>query len=838
MKNLVTINKLLLTFSVFLLIIICSCKKDDGVDNDETQDLNEDLTYTEINVILPDGSNITTQDLTVISNLEDSSISSGGKVSIPHTSENRSLAILVNQEKKPVLIGFIHEGNSEISVASTLEALYYYGLGTYFLNEPVKDEYFKQSSSLKDFENTVNEFEEAFKNNSNFLNSNEFFVWFEEKLELIRNDDIENMAMRSVLVDANDVRSGIQVFEDTGLNIKIANDFRRRAHAFLYKTKVKPYEDTEQVIISDIVSTNAAAVKDIEIKPIKAKREFLGIIGDWASGVGVEFFRTETEPLELNLEDHEEYANYKVRVVGPAYAIVNEKEFTLTEREKLDEVIYETLALDYILPAFMDLVGEAKLLDEVNEKHFEHFTKTLNTIVNSVPATFEALKKGDYKTAVSSFFESFYGNAIGELKDDLIEAFRDGLLNYKISISNGNNLAILKDSQEIVNKFNGLNKYLEWTDKILKLSDYLTIIAGTAKSNYLEEWDVKAKQDPVTLEPQEPIAFPYIKTYIEAIVKNKSLASGEVYVYDWEVTGTYGKIFDTKGHEGSSFQSSDKEVYYLSEIDDDDLPENAEETLITKVYVKQGANLDLVGSDTIAMKVLPYKYQILPDGATINGNSSLNLKILRPDYTEDVTNNPQLDYKIVWRTSGIYGTFSGGDKTITTYNSNVINYKALDEDVEHGVESVSAHIYGKLKSEPNSGYELYDEISAEVNIKNDEEKLYFVVPAEYISWGPEVGDLYTSCGSYVVFKVNAIENAINYQATILEYSHRTTPSVIGRSESWTPESRELTSEGVYHAFENIRFQSIGTPNHLFTGCPESPFASLKGAAQIVVTVKK
>lgn len=826
-------------FTLFLIIaIVFSCKKDDSVDNDEDQDLNEDLTYTEINVILPDGANVSIQDLTVISNLEDTSISSGGNVSIPHTSENRSLAILANQEKAPVLLGFIHEGNSEISVASTVEALYYYGLGTYFLGEPVKDEYFKQSSSLKDLETTINEFEEAFKSNSNFLNSNEFFVWFEEKLELVRNDDVENTAMRSILVDANDVRSGIQVFEDAGLNIKIANDYRRRAHAFLYKTKVKQYDGNEEVIISDIVSTNAGALKDAEIKPIQPKREFLGVIGDWASGVGVEFFRTETDPLELDLEENEEYANYKVRVVGPAYGIVNEKEFTTTEREKLDEVIYETLTLDYILPVFMDLVGEAKLLDGIDKKYFENFTKILNTIVSSVPAMSDALKQGDYKTAVSNFFEAFYGNGIGESRSDLIDAFRDGLLNYKISISNGNNLAILKDAQGIVNKFNAVNKYLDWTDKILKLSDYFAVISGTAKSKYLEEWDVKAKQDPVTLVPQEPIAFPYIKTYIETIVKNRSLGSGEVYAYDWEITGTYGKIFDTKGHEGTSFQSSDKEVYYLSEVDDDDLPENAEETIITKVYVKQGVNLDLVGSDTIVMKVLPYKYQILPDGATVSGNSSLELKILRPDYSEDITDNPQLDYKIIWKTSGVYGTFSGGDKTITTYNNNVINYKALDEDVEHGIENVSAFVYGKLKSEPDSGYELYDELSAEINIKNDEEKLYFVVPAEYISWGPNADAIYTNCGSYVVFKVKSVKDAINYQATIFEYSQATSPSVIGRSESWTPESRELTTEGVYHAFENVRYQATGTPNHLFNGCPQSPFASLKGAAQIVVTIQK
>lgn len=826
-------------YILIALCVIISCKKDDDLNPDETPDLNEDLTYTEIKVLIPDGVNLETENLKVISSLEEVALSSSGIVSIPFTPENRSLSILVDQNNEPLLLGFIHDNNFEISVSTTVEVLYYYGLGTYYLGEPVKDEFFKQSASLKDIDVTIEEFKEAFINNGSFLSSDTFFTWFETKLELVRNDDtINTTTLRSILVDAKDVRSGLQVFEDSGLNIKIANDYRRRAHAFLYKMEVKPFGKSEEVIISDIVSTNATAKSDVEIKSIQAKREFLGIIGDWASGVGVEFFRSETNPIALELDENDEYANYKVRVVGPAYGIVDDKEFTTVEREKLDEIIYKTLTLDYILPFFMDMVGETELLSGLDEKYFEEFTIIINAIASSVPAMSDAVEQGDFKTAVSEFFNAFYGNAIGESRGKLIESFRDGLLNYKISISKGNNLAILGEAQDIVNKFDGVNKYLDWTDKILKLSDYFAIVSGTAKSKYLEEWDVKAKQDPVTLTPQDPIAFPYIKKYIKAIVKNKSLASGESYAYNWEITGNYGKLYDTKGHEGTSFDSSDEEVYYLSEINDSDLPSDAEETIITKVYVKKGTEQNFVGTDTIVMKVVPYKYLIKPDGSTLMGNSSLELKILRPDYTEEITNNSQLDYKIVWNTSGTYGTFSGGDKTRTFYNNNAITYKALDEDVEHGIESVTAYIYGKLKSEPDSDYELYDELSAEINIKNDEEKLHFVVPAEFISWGPVSDAIYTNCGSYVVFKVNPVEDAIRYDAQILEYSQRTSPSVINRTESWTPENRELTSEGIYHAFENVRFQSIGTPNQLFTGCPESPFASLKGAAQITVTIKK
>ncbi|WP_372753864.1 hypothetical protein [Mariniflexile sp.] len=809
-----------------------SCKKDDDINTDNNPDINEELIYNEITVEIPTDASVSFSDLTVIGNLNEFKIPSNGVVSIPHTNDSRSLAILVNQNKEPVLIGFIHQNNLKISISSTIEALYYYGLGTYFLDEDVKDEYFKQSLSIKDFDKTVTEFKEAFKQNTNFLNSPDFFSWFEEKLNLIRDDDIKNLALRSVLVDANDIKSGIQIFEDTGLNIKIANEYRRRAHAFLYKTKVKHFDKSEEVLISNIASSKISSNADTKIKSIQAKREFLGVIGDWASGVGVEFFRSETDPIPLQLNDNEEYAIYKVRVLGPAIGVIDKSKFNSVEKQKLEEIIIETLAMDFVLPFFLDVIGEAKLLKGLDEVYFKEFTSLINAVSNSVPSMADAIEKGDFKTATSEFFKAFYNNSIGESRSKIIEALRDGVINYKMQISKGDNLAILGDAQDAVNKFNGANKYLDWTDKILKLSDYASLASGIAKSKYLEEWEVKAKQDPVTLNPQEPTAFPFIKTYVEAIVKNKSLASGESYAYEWQVSGNYGKIFDAKGHEGVNFESSDKEIYYLSDVDDNNLPEDAQETLVAKVYVKKGQEKTFVGTDTITIKVEPYKYLLKPDGATVNGNSSIELKLLRVDFSEDINDNNLIDYKIVWKTTGNYGTFSGGDLTTTTYNSNAITYKALDEDVEHGIETISAFLYGKVKSEPNADYKLYDEISGIVNIKNEVDKIYKIVPASVVVWGPTTTGGYINCGNYVTFLVKPVENAIKYEASIIEYS--LSSSAIGRTTSWGPNSP--LEDGNFEIFKAISYRSKSSPVNHFTGCPD--VISVKGAMQVVITIKK
>ncbi len=831
-----TITKTLWTLTIASLFMLIACSKDDDKSQPDETPVG-DITYKNVNVVIPEGSTLTHSDLKVIGSLEENEITGNGTSKIPHIEGERTLAVAVNTQNEPVMLGFIRDGKTEISLASTLEAAYYFGLGTMLLQEPIRDEYFKQSASLKSFDETLAELETKFESDPNFINTQGFMDWMSEKLELIRNDDDEITVYRSIEADANDIRSGLQVFEDDGTSIKIANEYRRRARAFFYKTAIKKTEQPEETLIEKVADYDTPTDKTATISPTQAKREVTGIIGDAASGVGVKFSRTETDPVPLELNDNEDYSIYKVRVVGASLRVPNSKLFNQPELQAYQDITFETLTMDWILPMFLDFIGEAKLLDGLDESYFKGLTATIKAGASSVPGMTEAIAKGDLQGAFQAFLNGFYGNTISEQRKDFIEAFREAVLNYKSAIGNKNNISALDNTQSAVDKFKNLNKILDWTDRLLKLADYAAIVKDLGNSKPLEEWTVKAKQDPVILTPKEPVAFPYIKEYIKAEVKNTELASGQHFKYQWQVSGTYGTLNDDLGHSGPSFDSSSEEVYYLTKLNDDEVPEDATETIICKVYVEAGQQSNLVGIDTLQLKVKSYKYKIRPDGATIEGNTTLNLKILRPDFSQDITSNPSLDYRIDWSTSGTYGEFKNGGTFVSVFNSNSIHYKALDEDVEEGVETVNARIYGKLKEEPDSGYELYDEVEAKIYIKNDDKKIYKIIPLVREQWGPTVTGAYTNCGAFMVFKVPPIENAVRYELKVIEYSINN--SFLGRTDSWTPTSRQTEDDGYYYSLNGVAaYSAQSTPTHLYNGCKAwGNLANVSGAAQVTITLE-
>lgn len=830
MKNTTTTKWVLGILSMFLL---ATCSKEDDKTQQELPA--GDITYKNIQVTIPNGSTLQYSDLKVIAGLEENDIATSGASKVPHIEGERTLAVAVNAQNEPVMAGFIRGDKTEISLASTLEAAYYFGLGTMFLQEPIRDEYFIQSASLKSFDETLAELKSQFESNPNFINTQGFINWMTEKLDLVRDDDDKISVYRSVDVNANDIRSGLQVFEDNGTSVRIANEYRRRAKAFFYKTAIKKTDQVEETLIDNVIDYDTPTNLTATINPTQAKREFTGIIGDAASGVGTNFYRTETEPIELELNDNEDYSIYKVRVIGASLKVPNANLFNEPELKAYQDKTYETLTMDLILPLFLDFIGEAGLLDGLDEAYFQSLSALIRSGASSVPGMSDAIANGDLPGAFQAFINGFYGNAIGELRSNFISSFRDAVINYKISISNNNNLDILGDVQSAVNKFDGVNKILDWTDRLLKLADYNAIVKGLRNSKPIEEWTVKAKQDPVILTPKDPIAFPYIKEYIKAVAKNTTLGSGEHFKYQWQVTGTYGTLNDDLGHSGNSFDSSSEEVYYLTEMDDEDVPEDATETIICKVYVEAGQQSNFVGTDTLKLKVKAYKYKIRPNGATIRGNTSLTLKVLRPDFTEDITNNPSLDYRIDWATSGTYGEFKNGGKLVSRYNSNSIDYKALDENIEDGTETITARVYGKLKDEPDSGYELYDELEAEIHIKNEDKKIYKVIKMFREEWGPIERGNYTSCGVSYYFKVPPVENAVRYEIEVIE---STSTRSIGLGSSWTPTSMSLEEDGTYHVLKSaLGGSSSSGPTALYDGCRPWVRSKGNGSAQIIITVE-
>lgn len=76
----------------------------------------------------------------------------------------------------------------------------------------------------------------------------------------------------------------------------------------------------------------------------------------------------------------------------------------------------------------------------------------------------------------------------------------------------------------------------------------------------------------------------------------------------------------------------------------------------------------------------------------------------KPDGSSDIGSNPDVDYKVIWTTSGRYGKLSGGQTTITNNNTNRITYTVTDDDTKEATETIKARLYAKKKADPESAY--------------------------------------------------------------------------------------------------------------------------------------
>lgn len=738
-------------FLVFPLALLAGCggggSPTDSDENGTSQNISS------IKVMLPEGSTIDLAGTRVLSGDKTVDVQPSGDSKALHREGGRGLALLQSKNGTPLLMGFIDDNNKEISLRSTLITALYYAMGTVFQPEAIRAHYFDMNKEELLSDEVVNEAKRLFLENDDYLRSPEFAALVQQmKDTLLERSNTVDVVFQSrppgtLEVVQNSVKSGVQIEEVDHKSFRLTNQYRRRAHAFIYRVgyKVKDAE-SEVVLISDITSRAPSPIKDVRLPPTKALREFTGVIQDAAAGEGMKMAITQSDVVDLDLADGNEYDLYKVRVVGPG---LFDKKLPPLERQKEEELSWDTLVYDMALPLLLDAIGEAELagggpdLKGLDEKYFENFRRLAVLFASSVPSVEEALKSQDYSTALTELFYAIGNNASSALVMEVFDAFILGAEAYAQEL--GEDIAI-KGAERTADLVANVATILRATDTLLKIGDYARIIYALSFSSQLEEWDVKAKGVPVTLLPKGAIAYPFILKPLKAYVKDTQLAEGEVFEFRWSTTGNYGVLKDDKGHEGIAFSSSSldspAEVYYFSNVDDADLPDDAEDQVKVEVYIQGPGAESKIAEDTVKVQIKRYDYIIRPDGITVDADTLVRLRLQYPDGEEDITDSNYFDYKVTWNTSGLYGAFPGPVTSRDVYNGNTIEYRAGDKEVSHGVETISAAIYYREKGDSSSPYRLIQEAEATIVIENDDKVDYDTQAMQYFSActdaGPEI----------------------------------------------------------------------------------------------------
>lgn len=704
-------NKVKALIVTSLLIFIFSCNtKDDIVNDIEPAGTFETIG---VKVILPKNTNVMLDHSSLVSLSEKFNVDNSGNSKVILNKDGRSLAFLFDENDNIILAGFVNASNTEISVRSTLITNLYLTLGTVFLPEEIKQEFFKNIDTFPDIDQMIEEASNKFVSDPKYLFSKDFADVLKTKIdELYEDKPIIDINTKSIRADGSDIRSGIQLKEVDAFSFSLVNTYRRRAHAFVYKKSVKKEDGGEQVLISDYNAENPEPVLDTLVSSPKAIREFFGVIADWAGGTGINFAAAEAGPLKLDINDDEKEVLYHCRVIGTAVGIPNIGSMTTKEEKKLFELVVRTFVFEIALPVFLDFAGHSDILNGLDEKTFKGFADLMQVSISSLASVEEPLWKGDYGKAFDEFRLSFYNNGLGGKAPDIIKALLDGIVAVGVK---KNPDYFVQNSAKAAKIVDGFTKYTKIADIFLKFVDYARIRDANLRSNFLEQWDVKVSKNPVTIVPKEALAVQGEEKTFKAIVKNGDLSGGQSYEYNWSTTGKYGVIRDEFGKEGVSFTSSRDEIQYFSS-NTIDLPNEAFDDIFVEVYLKEGQSRTKINRDTAKVEIKPLGFKIVPDGVTIQGGRSLALYLKETDGSNPL-DNPTHDYKFIWDTSAKFGLFNGSQSSVSKINDNRILYKALEEEKE-GTETVTAAIYAKRKG-TNDSYRFVDKIEAGIEIEND-----------------------------------------------------------------------------------------------------------------------
>ena len=756
-----------------------------------------------VQVILPNDVDLDLTTTQVSSVFEDHAVSGAGVSTATYRDgTERSLVSLQDADGRLLLLGFITDDKREISITSTAKVAFYLGLGTIFLPDAIKAQFVEEASTLPGFDDFVAEAEALFADDRYFLTGDAFRELVQTHVDdLTAPGDIADPARVSLGLPG-DIRSGIQLEEQPGDEVVLVNTYRRRAHAFFYRTRTEDLDGNPTVHIPDIVGSNASAQHAVDVPTPFAATSWIGTVQNYASGKGIEVARKESAPTVLALgRRREREALYMVRVIGPS-----ERPAALTDQEEtqLRELYMETLAFDVALPLLMAFMGEDSFLEDFQKSQWGGFFNQFKVVVGSISSIDDALTQGDLDKATRDFLDAFEDAAVASLMEGLYNALIQNFGTLTGGYTAAQTAAALEGSERMFTFMRGL-------DMILQVNDFLRLYAGYANSNTLEEFDVLVTRDKVRLDPRETLVIQGEEKLFTATVQDSDLAAGESYEYRWSITESYGELrSQSSTATGTSIVSSSNRVGYFSS-NATSIPEDATDTISVEVFINHGtaAPLTRVGEAKAAIEIRPLGFMIEPDDVTIEGGSSVRLYARRTDGTNPVT-DASLDYRFVWYTPGSYGLFNGTQSDIAVVNDNTMVYEALDRETREGTEEVEVSIYARRK-DTSDRYRFVDRVSAEIQIDNDPlRKSYFV---DFVTVGepPHIEDNGIYCSwnaparrsfSSPHVPADGLE-VVDHTVTITD-ADPPWPAIMGTGNTWLPEnaiSEVEDSLAVYSSLE-------------------------------------
>ena len=229
-------------FTIILaLMLVFSCQEDTEPSDTTNPPVQiGDFEVKDIQITLPQGSSFDFSGSTVISYGESFPVAPDGKSKSVSTPGFPHIAYLFDGSDNPILAGFITDKSTSITPKSTANVLLSYAIGLNLREEGFLDLFLSQIDELPEAVEFQEVFTELWKNDPLVLEKGTYTTQLRELMKkLVPEPEVidirANSKVSDISVDEGDFKSGLQIFEDGLGQFAVNNQYRRRAHAFLYK---------------------------------------------------------------------------------------------------------------------------------------------------------------------------------------------------------------------------------------------------------------------------------------------------------------------------------------------------------------------------------------------------------------------------------------------------------------------------------------------------------------------------------------------------------------------------------------------------------------------------
>ncbi|GGC35128.1 hypothetical protein GCM10011386_29070 [Parapedobacter defluvii] len=765
-----------------LLLAVNSCKKDPKPGPEEQVPTNKEYEWVDATVSLPDGVNYSLAGHELNAVGEALAISGNGATKVPKMTNSVAIYAVTNASGEPIMFGYSTPGKTEISPEATAKVTLFtlYRLAALPIEVQVKFlEGFDSDQSAAPY---VETFVERWKTDPKTLVSKSYVpllkayhMTYNAGKDRDVSATMKTMATEGryhyVETEEGKLEDGYSLELEDNSKFYITNEGPRTATAFIYKTKTKKNNslNTQTLIDKFSGSTEASRQWFIENGTYVPDRNFLGLEVNYRQFIwnGRIFFNKVTSgPHDLPLEDDEELAEYTIRIVN-AGAKIQDDELTDAEWAAYVKHMHAALVIDFYLP-FMGISLGLDIDD--------FYALSAEERVDRLDAAF---REAGVHTLIEGYLR---GGRLQEMLKTLETYFQSESTSYGVklheAIFKALGVAVPSNLAGAAKRYGYLSYYFDGASFWNTEQEERLFMNYYWETYGLISLNATARAGVVRVSPRRAnisTAGTNNKVQLEAKIESEEFNGISGLTYRWRTPSTYGSLISADGSRGNELKGTAANIEYQA-----DFALGRGKSVTEKVYVDVLKDDQLVGTDSAEVTIAESRYRIYPNGITLTGNgdrgaTTVNLRV-EPlnDDAPKIQENPDHDFKVVWRTAGKHGGLRWNGQYASYWvteteglNSNVVQYRCSDDQTKEGVEDVEALIFMKPKGALEADYELVDIVKASIKIDNDEKKKIVYIPLVEVLTDTIQGigkDAYRTCMGRGVANVPIEKDAIKYSA--------------------------------------------------------------------------